>query len=152
YFVCYVLFFFFFFFSSRRRHTRSYGDWSSDVCSSDLSSSSGGGLPRDEESATGAAHLPPSGKAHTDTYLPLCPGLPSARSHREALPGSRRAHLLVDPARTTEHAPGRHGGVADQRGKGAEDSQGHHSGTDPPRNLCDAADTGGGHEAGQDLA
>src|SRR5437867_8502832 len=28
--------FFFFFFSSRRRHTRSYGDWSSDVCSSDL--------------------------------------------------------------------------------------------------------------------
>src|SRR5207248_7740895 len=29
---------FFFFFSSRRRHTRSYGDWSSDVCSSDLGS------------------------------------------------------------------------------------------------------------------
>src|SRR5438094_1251110 len=28
---------YFFFFSSRRRHTRSYGDWSSDVCSSDLS-------------------------------------------------------------------------------------------------------------------
>src|SRR5207248_4658606 len=26
----------FVFFSSRRRHTRSYGDWSSDVCSSDL--------------------------------------------------------------------------------------------------------------------
>src|SRR5207248_7406904 len=25
-----------FFFSSRRRHRRSYGDWSSDVCSSDL--------------------------------------------------------------------------------------------------------------------
>src|SRR5207248_6812893 len=32
----YVLLFYFFFFSSRRRHTRSYGDWSSDVCSSDL--------------------------------------------------------------------------------------------------------------------
>src|SRR2546426_7065684 len=30
-------FFFFFFFSSRRRHTRLQGDWSSDVCSSDLS-------------------------------------------------------------------------------------------------------------------
>src|SRR5438094_3625321 len=30
------IFDFFFFFSSRRRHTRSYGDWSSDVCSSDL--------------------------------------------------------------------------------------------------------------------
>src|ERR1022692_3113191 len=30
------LLFFFFFFSSRRRHTRLQGDWSSDVCSSDL--------------------------------------------------------------------------------------------------------------------
>src|SRR5256885_9976816 len=29
---CYVMFFF----SSRRRHTRLQGDWSSDVCSSDL--------------------------------------------------------------------------------------------------------------------
>src|SRR5437879_9982765 len=29
-------FLFFFFFSSRRRHTRYIGDWSSDVCSSDL--------------------------------------------------------------------------------------------------------------------
>src|SRR5256885_5025416 len=28
--------FHFFFFSSRRRHTRLQGDWSSDVCSSDL--------------------------------------------------------------------------------------------------------------------
>src|SRR5437867_7541300 len=32
----FFVFVFFFFFSSRRRHTRSYGDWSSDVCSSDL--------------------------------------------------------------------------------------------------------------------
>src|SRR5256885_4483084 len=31
-----VVSFFFFFFSSRRRHTRLQGDWSSDVCSSDL--------------------------------------------------------------------------------------------------------------------
>src|SRR5256885_12363729 len=31
----------FFFFSSRRRHTRLQGDWSSDVCSSDLNDSSG---------------------------------------------------------------------------------------------------------------
>src|SRR5206468_8381731 len=36
---CYflVLQFVYFFFSSRRRHTRSDRDWSSDVCSSDLS-------------------------------------------------------------------------------------------------------------------
>src|SRR5574341_1947746 len=33
----FFFFFFFFFFSSRRRHTRLVGDWSSDVCSSDLS-------------------------------------------------------------------------------------------------------------------
>src|SRR3989454_10726823 len=32
---------FFFFFSSRRRHTRLQGDWSSDVCSSDLESGTG---------------------------------------------------------------------------------------------------------------
>src|SRR5437762_5002507 len=37
FFMCYFFFFFFFFFfSSRRRHTRYIGDWSSDVCSSDL--------------------------------------------------------------------------------------------------------------------
>src|SRR2546426_9131305 len=30
------MYFYFFFFSSRRRHTRLQGDWSSDVCSSDL--------------------------------------------------------------------------------------------------------------------
>src|SRR5437764_5727586 len=32
-----AIFFLFFFFSSRRRHTTYIGDWSSDVCSSDLS-------------------------------------------------------------------------------------------------------------------
>src|SRR2546426_12460409 len=37
YLVCVIYFFsLFFFFSSRRRHTRLQGDWSSDVCSSDL--------------------------------------------------------------------------------------------------------------------
>src|SRR5690348_3028917 len=37
-----LLFFFFFFFSSRRRHTRWTGDWSSDVCSSDLVNTASG--------------------------------------------------------------------------------------------------------------
>src|SRR5256885_7773422 len=32
---------YFFFFSSRRRHTRLQGDWSSDVCSSDLVAQAG---------------------------------------------------------------------------------------------------------------
>src|SRR5687768_17622795 len=39
----FVCCFFFFFFSSRRRHTRCSRDWSSDVCSSDLTASAGGG-------------------------------------------------------------------------------------------------------------
>src|SRR5437879_12179616 len=34
---------FLFFFSSRRRHTRYIGDWSSDVCSSDLAACPGAG-------------------------------------------------------------------------------------------------------------
>src|SRR6266850_4258248 len=34
----------FFFFSSRRRHTRLQGDWSSDVCSSDLPGAASGQL------------------------------------------------------------------------------------------------------------
>src|SRR5256885_13302992 len=38
------LFVIFFFFSSRRRHTRLQGDWSSDVCSSDLAALEHGGL------------------------------------------------------------------------------------------------------------
>src|SRR6266478_8743645 len=38
FFLGFPLVFFFFFFSSRRRHTRFDCDWSSDVCSSDLSS------------------------------------------------------------------------------------------------------------------
>src|SRR5256885_4764256 len=41
---------FFFFFSSRRRHTRLQGDWSSDVCSSDLDAR---GAPGDVHHAAG---------------------------------------------------------------------------------------------------
>src|SRR5437879_7325195 len=38
----FFVFLFFFFFSSRRRHTSYIGDWSSDVCSSDLCWSTNG--------------------------------------------------------------------------------------------------------------
>src|SRR5256885_10964763 len=50
-----------YFFSSRRRHTRLQGDWSSDVCSSDLTSLVGG-----------RSHLMPSSSA-----APSEPGLVS---------------------------------------------------------------------------
>src|SRR5205807_5658630 len=42
----YYSFLFFFFFSSRRRHTRLQGDWSSDVCSSDLYRQGWRAIPR----------------------------------------------------------------------------------------------------------
>src|SRR4051794_4723964 len=47
---------FFFFFSSRRRHTRWTGDWSSDVCSSDLDAPVGRDLG-DEPEAVRPAKL-----------------------------------------------------------------------------------------------
>src|SRR5256885_3474576 len=46
----------FFFFSSRRRHTRLQGDWSSDVCSSDLGAGGRGGRGQQEkDTAAGGA-------------------------------------------------------------------------------------------------
>src|SRR5256885_16744767 len=45
---------FFFFFSSRRRHTRLQGDWSSDVCSSDLDPQP---LPPEAEEQLGATRV-----------------------------------------------------------------------------------------------
>src|SRR5699024_11511136 len=44
----------YFFFSSRRRHTRSKRDWSSDVCSSDLSL----GFPQTIHKAFGNGNIP----------------------------------------------------------------------------------------------
>src|SRR5437879_13898496 len=50
-------FVFFFFFSSRRRHTRYIGDWSSDVCSSDLVEQLGRAV-REQGGAAGALTVP----------------------------------------------------------------------------------------------
>src|SRR5437762_10827318 len=69
FFFCCVLlfvFFFFFFFSSRRRHTRYIGDWSSDVCSSDLRArrwvwSNASGLPSPSRSTMTTPSALPSG-------------------------------------------------------------------------------------------
>src|SRR5256885_8424434 len=58
-----LMLYLFFFFSSRRRHTRLQGDWSSDVCSSDL---------RD----AGDFH-------HADDVLPV--GLLAAEGHPDEL-------------------------------------------------------------------
>src|SRR5256885_9881494 len=60
-----------FFFSSRRRHTRLQGDWSSDVCSSDLA----GACRKGGEDGNG-------GKEKADeTQEPSRPSRPSRPSH-----------------------------------------------------------------------
>src|SRR5204862_2256389 len=77
--VCY--FFFFFFFSSRRRHTRSLRDWSSDVCSSDLSA---GSCSKRRAGPPAPTHwssdrvTPPVGLARGQTSARIFPVLPCA--------------------------------------------------------------------------
>src|SRR2546429_1846548 len=60
--------FYVFFFSSRRRHTRCSRDWSSDVCSSDLSvieREIGGGLFVEHADADGGCrHIEPGARVH----------------------------------------------------------------------------------------
>src|SRR5437762_10063889 len=81
-------FFFFFFFSSRRRHTRYIGDWSSDVCSSDLMFS----RPGHEEARPGPALI-------CDLIFRAMPDAPFARAtDRAHSVFSCRSWLIVDPA------------------------------------------------------
>src|SRR5437762_12733304 len=54
-----------FFFSSRRRHTRYIGDWSSDVCSSDLGCSSGDFIRASLSEGGGVSERPLRGKLET---------------------------------------------------------------------------------------
>src|SRR5437763_4599791 len=51
-----------FFFSSRRRHTRYIGDWSSDVCSSDLSEDSASRLTKERSFLMPAVFACPCGQ------------------------------------------------------------------------------------------
>src|SRR5207248_7775391 len=118
-------FVFFFFFSSRRRHTRSYGDWSSDVCSSDLRSpalASIRGTPRSLRTAlesstarvseTLATKSPGATRADLVSSGPPQPPIPPSstawarwpkypsRNHRRAAtdaPASSYTTTLVDP-------------------------------------------------------
>src|SRR5207248_531245 len=71
-----------FFFSSSRRHTRSYGDWSSDVCSSDLEIA----ILSEDETAYGGL---PDAAAHS-TESDSAQGLPCTPEYHE---GDRPVHL-----------------------------------------------------------
>src|SRR6266496_5607901 len=77
----------YFFFSSRRRHTSSLRDWSSDVCSSDLSPAGNGIMKRllDQDTlramARGCAVLGAGGGG--DTYYALLQALQAAERSEE---------------------------------------------------------------------
>src|SRR6266705_4819945 len=69
------------FFSSRRRHTRSYGDWSSDVCSSDLDCAGLSGFERAAKwlvlgttSLISSTRRPMKSGESLDTPVTLLPG------------------------------------------------------------------------------
>src|SRR2546421_1105331 len=78
--------FFFFFFSSRRRHTRSDRDWSSDVCSSDLS------LPC--RAADAFRHAPLETLSPRPVEAPLREGGDQARSEEHTSELQSRSDLV----------------------------------------------------------
>src|SRR5256885_6391401 len=91
----------FFFFSSRRRHTRLQGDWSSDVCSSDLDIAPG----YDHiTSAIGAAMIGWHGAAMLCYVTPKEHlGLPNAKDVKDGIIAYKIAAHAADIAR---HRPG----------------------------------------------
>src|SRR5205807_4634028 len=86
-----------FFFSSRRRHTRLQGDWSSDVCSSDLA---------DEPSQNGGGFRP-GGRLR----------IPSAG------PGDQGGHQVVRRSRSEERRVGKECRVRGEPARGKIDGQ-----------------------------
>src|SRR5437764_14195514 len=90
--------FFFFFFSSRRRHTRYIGDWSSDVCSSDLDTENTrrqAETRHDAETLRHRGHRGHGGKLlGFSKHLPLCP--PCARSEERRVGKECRSRWLRD--------------------------------------------------------
>src|SRR6266581_8639529 len=96
----------FFFFSSRRRHTRWTGDWSSDVCSSDLA------MVRviAGDAAEGRSVGPVEGLAVAPKFVDV--RLPPGSAFREVVPRGHTAFAYVDegevrfgPERTPARAP-----------------------------------------------
>src|SRR5256885_11753880 len=83
--------FLFFFFSSRRRHTRLQGDWSSDVCSSDLHDVVTESASKDENDgflpAASSCKTMLSTSEHTDANRPL----QGWTAMRCAMPSQRRS-------------------------------------------------------------
>src|SRR2546430_7498729 len=83
----------FFFFSSRRRHTRFDCDWSSDVCSSDLSACAEAGAGLQAERS--AARLGDQGVVHLEELGGLGPAGQAQDPGERALPGLRSEERRV---------------------------------------------------------
>src|SRR6266487_6087082 len=91
----------FFFFSSRRRHTRWTGDWSSDVCSSDLQ-------PREEPSRKEAGARAPSASwplLPTDELLPGDGPQEEPTRTQTRLQGITRVSTPLGPGRLFQETP-----------------------------------------------
>src|SRR6266850_1864198 len=74
---------FYFFFSSRRRHTRLQGDWSSDVCSSDLARArhpGGSASAKDQKDDHAHEQSQRDGVAHADAHSAAEPAAVGSRS------------------------------------------------------------------------
>src|SRR5207248_5955994 len=92
-----VLFVRLFFFSSRRRHTRSYGDWSSDVCSSDLRR-----MRRRERSSAPTAATACAGVGRSPAAAITAAGFFSAGWRRRKRRGRRRRCAQIGRASCRE--------------------------------------------------
>src|SRR5256885_15498207 len=99
----------FFFFSSRRRHTRLQGDWSSDVCSSDLA-------PRQAHVAGGAR---PSHGSRTNRSGGI--GRASGRGRGEISVGAGSLKKKKRKKCTWQREPGR--GIKTERNRATGDTR-----------------------------
>src|SRR5437879_6942510 len=104
----------FFFFSSRRRHTRYIGDWSSDVCSSDLAQRDPrqARLSRPSRSGRGASAALRSG------WSPSSPRRAAGRPPRCASSGHVTAGRSRRPPRSEERRVGKEYGARGERQEG----------------------------------
>src|SRR5256885_5500022 len=109
---------FFFFFSSRRRHTRLQGDWSSDVCSSDLEDPAGRpeegkGLARSEQvierAEYGVQHQRgPEQDPHSPPVAldqPLLPARSEEHTSELQSPCNLVCRLLLEKKKKNVHSP-----------------------------------------------
>src|SRR5256885_13493867 len=78
----------FFFFSSRRRHTRLQGDWSSDVCSSDLGAEESGDV-RPGGAASGSARGAGGSAGRDPRGADQCAGDGEYRDRKSVVEGKR---------------------------------------------------------------